>query len=183
MGSNYLKYTIIVSLLFIVTIFLVVLYANGLGPGQRAERKQEEEIAEAVVCDKYTLCKDFKKYTGQTVDQMRAMYKGEAATRVRTELVLEAIRKAENLEPSQADIDDVTARYAEQSGREVEEFKASLNDRQKEYLKENAAIRKVVDLVVDKAEVEVKDESERISAADAAKAVEEVAEAAEKTEE
>ncbi len=48
MGSNYLKYTIIISLLFIVTIFLVVLYANGLGPGQRAERKQEEEIAEAV---------------------------------------------------------------------------------------------------------------------------------------
>ena len=68
-------------------------------------------------------------------------------------------------------------------GREVEEFKASLNDRQKEYLKENAAIRKVVDMVVDKAEVEVKDESERITAADAAKAVEEVVEAAEKTEE
>lgn len=26
-----------------------------------------DEIAEAVFCDKYTLCKDFKKYTGQTV--------------------------------------------------------------------------------------------------------------------
>ena len=28
-----------------------------------------DEIAKSVLCDKYTLCKDFKKYTGQTVFQ------------------------------------------------------------------------------------------------------------------
>ncbi|NLD82977.1 MAG: hypothetical protein GX637_02335, partial [Clostridiales bacterium] len=68
---------------------------------------------------------------------------------------------------------------AERAGRETEEFKKTLSDRQKEYLKENAAIRKAVDLIVSEAKVEVKDEAEKISAADAAEAIEKVAEAAE----
>lgn len=35
MDSRFLKNTILVSLLFMITIFLVVLYANGFGPGQK----------------------------------------------------------------------------------------------------------------------------------------------------
>ena len=62
---------------------------------------------------------------------------------------------------------------------DVEDFKKTLNERQQQYLKDNAAIRKVVDLIVAQAKVEEKDESERIDAAETLKAVENAAAAAE----
>ena len=35
MDFKFLRVTLLVSLLFMVTIFFVVLYANGVGPGQK----------------------------------------------------------------------------------------------------------------------------------------------------
>ena len=121
---------------------------------------------------------DYMKYTGQTEEQIKEMYLPEAKNRVKMQLVLEAMVKAENIEATEEEVEKATAEEAQRAGREIEEFKKSLNDRQKEYLKENAAIRKVVDLIVSSAEVEEKDEGERINAAETLKAVEEAAEAA-----
>ena len=121
---------------------------------------------------------DYIKYTGQTEDQVKEIYRPEAKNRVKMQLVLEAMVKAENVEVSEEEVEKATAEEAERSGRDLEEFKKSLNDRQKEYLKENAAIRKVVDMIVANAQVEEKDESERIDASETIKAVEDAAEAA-----
>jgi len=126
---------------------------------------------------------DYLQYTGQTEEQMKEMYRPEAKNRVKMQLVLEAMVKAENIEATEEDVEKATAEEAERMGREVEEFKASLNDRQKEYLKENAAIRKGVDMVVEKAEIEVKDEAEEINVQETVEAVKKAAEAAEKEEE
>jgi len=126
---------------------------------------------------------DYLKYTGQTEEQMRDMYRTEAKNRVKMQLVLEAMVKKEAIEPTEEEVEKAISDEAERAGRPVEEFKKSLNDRQKEYLRENAAIRKAVDLIVAEAKVEEKDESERVTAADAAKAVEAAADAAEKAEE
>ena len=46
MDSKFLRVTLLVSFLFMVTIFFVVLYANGVGPGQK---EASEEIVEEVV--------------------------------------------------------------------------------------------------------------------------------------
>ena len=121
---------------------------------------------------------DYIKYTGQTEDQIREMYKPEAKNRVKMQLVLEAGIKAEGIEPTEEEVEKAIADEAERAGREVEDFKKSLNDRQKEYLKENAAIRKFVDLIVASAQVEEKDEGEKIDAADTLKAVEDAVAAA-----
>ena len=121
---------------------------------------------------------DYLKYTGQSEDQVKEMYQPEAKNRVKMQLVLEAMVKAENVEVTEEEVEKATADEAERSGRELEEFKKSLNDRQKEYLKDNAAIRKVVDMIVKEAKVEEKDESERVNAAETLKAVEEAAQAA-----
>ncbi len=121
---------------------------------------------------------DYLKYTGQTEDQVKEMYRSEAKNRVKMQLVLEAGIKAEGIEPTEEEIEKAIADEAERSGREVEEFKKSLNDRQKDYLKENAAIRKFVDIIVASAAVEEKDESEKINAAETLKAVENAVEAA-----
>ena len=90
---------------------------------------------------------DYLKYTGQTMDGVKQMYKPEAEKRVRIELVIEAIRKAENIEPAEEDIEKAIAEQAEQMGQDVETFKKNLTEEQKGYLKDNAAIRLVLDLL------------------------------------
>ena len=90
---------------------------------------------------------DYLKYTGQTADDLKAMYKPEAEKRVKTELVIDAIRKAENIQPGEAEIEKAVADQAERSGMAVEDFRKNLTDEQKEYLKDNAAIQMVLDLI------------------------------------
>ncbi len=125
---------------------------------------------------------DFLRYTGQTEEQLRENYRSEAHNRVKTQLVLEAIGKAENIQVSDEDTDKAIREEAEREGREFEEFKKSLNDRQVEYLRGNAVIRKTVDLIRSSASVEEKNESERVSADDAVNAVRQAAEAVEASE-
>ena len=104
---------------------------------------------------------DYLKYTGQTMDGVKQMYKPEAEKRVRIELVIEAIRKAEKIEPTEADIEKAIAEQAEQMGQEVETFKKNLTEEQKGYLKDNAAIRLVLDLLKKDAKItEKKSEAE-----------------------
>ena len=122
---------------------------------------------------------DYLQYTGQTEDQIKEMYRPEAKNRVKMQLVLEAIVKAEGIEPTEEEVEKAIADEAQRAGRDVEDFKKTLNERQQQYLKDNAAIRKVVDLIVAQAKVEEKDESERIDAAETLKAVENAAAAAE----
>ena len=90
---------------------------------------------------------DYLKYTGQTREQMAQQYRGEAENRVKIQLVLEAIRKAENIETTAEDIDEQSAKQAKRAGQEVEAFKANLTDEHKAYLSDLAAIQKVCDLM------------------------------------
>ena len=90
---------------------------------------------------------DYLKYTGQTLDQVRENYKPKAANRVKTQLALEAVAKAENIVPTDEDVDEAIADQAKRVNRDVEEFKASLSEQQKEYLKETAGIKKVIDFL------------------------------------
>lgn len=49
MDSKFLRVTLLTSLLFMVTIFFVVLYANGVGPGQKMEEASTEEVVQDVI--------------------------------------------------------------------------------------------------------------------------------------
>ena len=128
---------------------------------------------------------DYMKYTGQTPEGLKAMYKPEAEKRVTTELVIDAIRKAEKIEPSEADIEKAIADQAERSGVDVETFKKDLTDEQKDYLKDNAAIQLVLDLlkkdakILEKKEEKAEEEKPAKPAKKTAKKAEKPAEAAE----
>lgn len=126
---------------------------------------------------------DYIKYTGQTDEQVREMYHSEAHNRVKMQLVLEAIKNAEAIEVSEEEVEAQFEEEAKRVGKEVEEFKASLNDRQKEYLSENAAIRKTVDMIVASAVVTEEEEKPSIDVGAAAEAIEEAAEKAGLTDE
>lgn len=105
---------------------------------------------------------DFLKYTGQTREQLEHSYHGEAEKRVRIELTLEAIRKAEGIEPTEEEVKKQIEEQAKRMGREVEDFDKTLTDEQRAYLSDSAAIQKVVDLMKADAKVtEKKPEEEK----------------------
>ena len=90
---------------------------------------------------------DYLKYTGQTREALADSYKGEGEKRVRIELTLEAIRKAEGIEPTEEEVQAQIASQAERSGQELEAFESTLSEEQRGYLADTAAIQKVVDLL------------------------------------
>lgn len=95
---------------------------------------------------------DYFKYTGQTREQVRDMYKPQAEERVLGQLVIEAVRKAENIEATDEEIDAEIAKYAEQSKMELDKFKENLADSDREYFAEAAATRKTIDFLKANAE-------------------------------
>ena len=95
---------------------------------------------------------DYFKYTGQTREQVREMYKPQAEERVLSQLVIEAVKKAENIVATDEEIDAEIARYAEQSKMELDKFKANLADSDREYFAEAAAVRKTIDFLKENAE-------------------------------
>jgi len=103
---------------------------------------------------------DYLKYTGQTIEQLKDGYRNEAEHRVKVELTLDAIRKAEGVEPTEEEIKAQTEEQAKRFGREVEEFEKSLTEEQRGYLKDTAAIQKVVDLMREGATVTEKSAEE-----------------------
>ena len=91
---------------------------------------------------------DYFKYMGTDREKMEAMYRPDAQQRVKTELVIEAIRKAEAIEPKEEDIEKQIAEQAERYGQDLEDFRKGLTEQQKEYLKDDAAISLVLDLLM-----------------------------------
>ncbi len=102
----------------------------------------------------------YLKYTDQTRENLIKGFHDEAEQRVRIELTLEAIRKAEGLEPDEEEVNAQIAKQAERMERELEEFKANLTENQKSYLVDTAAIQKVCDLLKAGATVTEKEEEE-----------------------
>ncbi len=127
---------------------------------------------------------DFVKNSGMEINQMMEMYRPGAQQNVKRSLVLDAIRKAENLEASEEDVDHEIAEYAKSIGREPEAFANTVTHDQWHMFEDQAAVRKVVNLIKDSADVTVKEGEEPslavdsvMETVDAAAAVAEEAEA------
>ncbi|MBQ5437815.1 MAG: trigger factor, partial [Firmicutes bacterium] len=76
---------------------------------------------------------DFLKYTGQTEEQMRDMYRSEAHNQVKSSLVLKAIADKENVQVTDEDVDKLIGDDAKASGQKVEDYRARISDRDMEY--------------------------------------------------
>ena len=89
----------------------------------------------------------FCKYTNQTIDQIKEQRKPEAENRVKVQLALEELRKAENVEASEEDIDAAMKDYVESRQKTIEEYKATMSEGEKNYFTELATTRKTLDLL------------------------------------
>lgn len=86
--------------------------------------------------------------TGTTQEDLHKQFEEGAANRVKTNLVLEAIVKAENVEGTDAEVDAEVKDLAAQYGIEEAAVRQALTP---EMLKHDIAIKKVVDLIVESA--------------------------------
>ncbi len=90
---------------------------------------------------------NFLAMTGQTPDQVREQYRPDAEDRVKAELVLEAIRKKENFEPSDEQVEAEITKVSKDMGRETADFKESMTERDWEYMRDAAASEMVLALL------------------------------------
>ena len=90
---------------------------------------------------------DYFKYTGQTREQVREMYREQAAERVKTQLALEAIRDAEKIEATEEEIDAEIAKLADSRKKSLEDMKKQLTDGDREYFRQAATMNKVVEFL------------------------------------
>ncbi|QEK12923.1 trigger factor [Crassaminicella thermophila] len=95
----------------------------------------------------------YLQYTGTKMEDMREQMKEDAYNRVKTQLTLEAIGKAENIEVADEDIDKEIENYAKQYNMDVEKFKKTLRPHDLENIKEGIKVRKTVDFLVENAKI------------------------------
>jgi trigger factor len=99
---------------------------------------------------------DMQKYmqlTGQTEEQMRDMYRGEAQNNLKTELVIDEIIKAESTQADEQAVDELIENYAKAMEHTREEMKAELTEGQKEYFEHRAKVTKALDMLWNAAKV------------------------------
>ena len=93
----------------------------------------------------------YMKYLNTTEADMRKNYRTEAEARVKTQLVIDAIAKAENMQATDEEIEEEIKKYAEQGNTDVETFKAQLSQGDREYLADRVMVDKTVKLITDAA--------------------------------
>ena len=103
---------------------------------------------------------DFMKYTGQDEKAFRANYRDQADKSVRAHLVLEAIEAAENFEVTDEEIDEQIAKFAPQTGKSVEELKATFSESDLEYFKADAIRDKAIKFLADNAVAQTEEPTE-----------------------
>lgn len=93
----------------------------------------------------------YLQYTGLTREALVDQMKPQAETRIKNRLVLEAIAKAENIEVSDEEVEAEMQKMADAYKMELDKVKEYLGEAGKDSLKDDLAVQKAVDLVVDSA--------------------------------
>lgn len=86
---------------------------------------------------------DYLKFIGQTMEQFRDGYKEPALSRVKQQLVVEAIIKAEGFTATEEEIQAKIADQAKEVGKELEEYKKNMDPRQNEYIANSIVVEKL----------------------------------------
>lgn len=93
--------------------------------------------------------KGYMSYMGQTEEALKESMKKEAEQRVRTQLVLDAIRKVENIEATEADVEAEIEKTAKMYNQEVAEFRKKVKASDLARVADGLAVQKTVDFLVE----------------------------------
>lgn len=92
----------------------------------------------------------YMQYMGMDVNALKSMYRDEAEKRVKLRLALETIARKENIEVTDADLEDEYAKMAEAYKMDADKVKAAVPA---ESLTEDIKVQKALDLVKNSAEM------------------------------
>ena len=95
----------------------------------------------------------YLKYTGMDMERMRQSMRPQAVRRIQTRLVLEAVVKAENIEITDARVDEEIAKMAETYKLEAEQLKGYMGESELKQLKDDLAVQDAVDFLVAQAKL------------------------------
>ena len=113
----------------------------------------EQEIDKMVQDFSYRLMyqgiklEEYLKYMGTTMEQFRSQFKGSATERVMSTLVIDKIVRTEGIK---AEAEEVEAKIEEQAksvGKTAEDYKKSMDPRQREYIESDIVITKLFDFL------------------------------------
>ena len=99
---------------------------------------------------------DINKYfelTNTTMEDLRSQMKENAEKVVRNDLILEAIAKAEGIEPTDEEIDNEIEKMAKQYNQEADKLKKSLRDSDMDYIKMGIINKKTLDFLLENAKL------------------------------
>lgn len=93
----------------------------------------------------------FMEFTGTTMEQIREQMKPQAFQRVRNRVVLEAVVKAENIAATEEEINAELQKMADQYKMDIEKIKEIFNTQGLDQLKQDLAVQKAVNFLVENA--------------------------------
>ncbi|MDI6618285.1 MAG: trigger factor [Clostridiales bacterium] len=90
----------------------------------------------------------YASYLNTTVDKMKEEYKDIAHNKVKTALVLEKIGKAESIDVSDEEIGKEIEHLAKDYNQDLEKFKGTIKDRERNIIKDDIITRKTINYLV-----------------------------------
>ena len=96
---------------------------------------------------------DYLQYTNQKIEDIKEQYREQAQNTVKTQLVLEAIMKAEKMEATQEEIDAELQKTADNMKKSLEEYKKTVPEKTIENIETRVAFDKTIDFLVSNAKL------------------------------
>ena len=114
------------------------------------QRQMIDEFAQRTQMQGLTL-EQYFQFTGASYDQMIEQVKPQAEKRIQSRLVLEAVAAAEKIEATEEDYEEELKSMAEAYQMEVDKVKELLPEKSVQQIKEDIAVKKAAEFVVDNA--------------------------------
>ena len=96
----------------------------------------------------------YLQYSGQSMEALRESLRPDAEKRIQGSLVLEAIAAAEGIEVTDEDLQKELERMAAMYQMEPDQLSTYMQEEEKENIRENLAVQKAVDFILEHAEIE-----------------------------
>ncbi len=90
---------------------------------------------------------DYLNYLGTTREEYKKNFEEEARKTVLNQLIVEKIIKLENIVATEEEVDAKIAEQAKSVGKEAEEYKKTMDPRQKEYIENDVIVTKLFDFL------------------------------------
>ena len=112
----------------------------------------------------------YMQFSGLTIDKLKEQVRPEAVTRIQSSLVLEEIAKVENIEVTDEDIDAEIEKMAKMYNMDADKLKEYMGEAEKKSMKNDLAITKAVELIMENIKERAKPKSKKEKEAEAAAA-------------